>query len=152
MEKMLRILVVDDDSSFGAILQQLLKLKMTKEHETLISLQQVMNCAQCEDILSRSAFDVILMDQGMAGKDGLECTRDIRNKFPDIPVIMLTGSCDERLKEEAFEAGVDDFVEKTKMTEFLGHVIWSAAFRRRGRRCVHQDVEARRDQLKFLKV
>ena len=56
--------------------------------------------------------DVVIMDIKLPGKDGISGTRDLKQKFPDIAVVMLT-SCDEAdTIYEALEAGAITYILK----------------------------------------
>jgi CheY-like chemotaxis protein len=57
-------------------------------------------------------FDVIFLDEMMAGKTGLETLSVIKTLRPDIPVIMITKSEEERVMEEAIGAQISDYLTK----------------------------------------
>lgn len=61
-------------------------------------------------------FDLLLLDLQMPVKDGFEVARDIRNlqdiKKSKIPIIALTASAFEEVKEELKDARIDDFIAK----------------------------------------
>jgi DNA-binding NarL/FixJ family response regulator len=56
--------------------------------------------------------DVVLMDLRMPGMGGLEATRLIRDRRPDIPVVILTAYDDPALKQGADDAGVYAYLVK----------------------------------------
>ena len=55
---------------------------------------------------------VILSDINMPGMDGLTLLREIKTRWPGIPVMMLTAYGDEERRKRAFEYGASDFVTK----------------------------------------
>ncbi len=57
-------------------------------------------------------FDVIFLDEMMAGKTGLETLTILKNLRPDIPVIMITKSEEESVMEEAIGGQIDDYLTK----------------------------------------
>jgi two-component system, OmpR family, alkaline phosphatase synthesis response regulator PhoP len=62
--------------------------------------------------LARSgAPDVIVLDLGLPGIDGLDVTRELR-RGSDVPIIMLTARADESDKLVGLELGADDYVTK----------------------------------------
>lgn len=63
--------------------------------------------------------DLILMDIKMPHMNGLEATRIIRSHSKEIPIIALTAYAFETDKEQAFEAGCNDFVTKPVSGEAL---------------------------------
>ncbi len=64
------------------------------------------------DIFSRECFDIILMDVQMPEMDGLEATRLIREKDPDIPIIALTAHAYQQDREICLATGMNDYISK----------------------------------------
>ena len=59
------------------------------------------------------AYDLILMDVNMPGKDGLEVTQEIRQALGDKPIIIaLTASVMQQDQDECIQAGMNDFMSK----------------------------------------
>ena len=58
------------------------------------------------------AFDGILLDVTLPGKDGFDVCRDLRRAGVKTPVIMLTARTQEAEKVLGFEVGADDYVTK----------------------------------------
>ena len=52
------------------------------------------------------------MDIKMSGMDGLQATKIIRQSDNNIPIIAITAYASEKDKEDAIEAGLDDFMTK----------------------------------------
>lgn len=55
---------------------------------------------------------IILMDINMPGKDGIECTRIIKNKYPNTLVMMCTNSEDDDKIFKALQAGASGYILK----------------------------------------
>ena len=62
--------------------------------------------------VQKRGFDVVLLDEMMAGRDGLSTLAAIKEIKPDIPVIMITKNEEERLMEEAIGQRIDDYLTK----------------------------------------
>ena len=62
---------------------------------------------------------VILSDINMPGMDGLALLREIKEKRPDLPVIMVTAYGDEERRRRASEYGAANFITKPVDFEFL---------------------------------
>jgi two-component system NarL family response regulator len=60
---------------------------------------------------------LILMDVQMAGCDGIEATRMIKAKYPDMKIVMLTASEDEDSLFAAIQAGAAGYLLKSMETE-----------------------------------
>ncbi len=68
-----------------------------------------------DDAISKVAenfYDIVLLDEMMTGKDGLETLNEIKSLQPQIPVIMITKSEEESLMEEAIGQKIDDYLTK----------------------------------------
>jgi CheY-like chemotaxis protein len=62
---------------------------------------------------------VILSDINMPGMDGLMLLREIKERRPDLPVIMVTAYGDEERRRRASEYGAAEFITKPVDFEFL---------------------------------
>ena len=64
--------------------------------------------------MEKQRFDAVLMDVQMPIMDGYEATRQIRGnpELRDNTIIAMTANAGREDKQEAFAAGVDDFVSK----------------------------------------
>lgn len=68
-----------------------------------------------EDAINRvlsEPFDAVLMDEHMPGMDGIETAAAIKEKRPDLPVIMITKSEEEALMDSALGAKITDYLTK----------------------------------------
>jgi hemolysin D len=72
--------------------------------------------------------DVILMDIDMPGLDGLEASKIITEKYPDIKVIVLSGYDDPQTIARSLSAGATGYLVKAKMDREIAETI----------RCVHR--------------
>jgi len=63
-------------------------------------------------LLEKEPFDVLLLDEMMPGKNGLETLIEVRGIRQDIPVIMITKSEEEELMNRAMGYSVQDFLVK----------------------------------------
>ncbi len=84
------------------------------------------NGKEAIDIVKKEKFDLILMDLQMPVMNGVEATKAIRNfgsTYSDLPIIALTASAVLEVRQNAMEAGLDDFVTKPFKPENLNQVI-----------------------------
>ncbi|HAI76869.1 MAG TPA: two-component system response regulator [Microscillaceae bacterium] len=68
--------------------------------------------ADALDVIQTDTFDVIFLDENMAGMTGLETLVQIKVTHPQIPVIMITKSEEEHIMEEALGAKISDYLIK----------------------------------------
>lgn len=59
-----------------------------------------------------NVYDIIILDNSLPGKSGLEICEDIRSRGSHIPIIFLSVIGDTKKKIEAFAKGADDYVTK----------------------------------------
>jgi len=78
------ILIIDDDSTIQDVAEAILK---KQGHSVLKALDTM----QAERYLSSSCIDLILLDIVLPGQGGLEYLMDIRNRHPNISVIVMSG-------------------------------------------------------------
>jgi DNA-binding response OmpR family regulator len=101
-----KILVVDDDEMTLALISDLLQAGGFK-------VRRATNGAEALRILDKEWFPVILTDWQMPVMSGLELTKRLRAKgVTDTYVIMLTALESGLDYEQAYEAGVDDYLTK----------------------------------------
>lgn len=60
--------------------------------------------------MSEDDVDIIFVDYMMPQMNGIEFVKSVRKNNSKIPIVMITSSQDFNLKEQAHQAGVDDFV------------------------------------------
>ncbi len=62
--------------------------------------------------VQRESYDLVLLDEMMAGRDGLSTLEEIKTINSELPVIMITKSEDESLMDQAIAKRIDDFLIK----------------------------------------
>lgn len=102
---MSRILVVEDEPGIAMALEDDLTLEGYQVEVTGDGLEAVKRARA-------QAFDAILLDVMLPGKDGFEVCRDLRRHGVQTPILMLTARALEAEKVMGLEAGADDYVTK----------------------------------------
>lgn len=100
-----RILLVEDDTNLGQLLQDSLGLQG----------YAVTLCRDGEEafeVFCGEGFDLGLVDVMLPKKDGFSLARDIRRSGSEIPLIFLTAKALQEDRIEGFRAGGDDYVTK----------------------------------------
>lgn len=101
----LRVLVVDDEPPIRRFLRTSLSAQgydITEAEDGGKALEEV----------RRRAPDVLVLDLGLPGIDGLEVIRRLRGSGATLPIIVLSSRVDEAGKVEALDLGADDYVTK----------------------------------------
>ena len=106
-----RILLLEDVPADAALIQR----ELTKAGLVFVS-QQVDTRVAFEEALRIFAPDVILSDHGLPGFDGAAALQLVRERFPALPVILVTGSLNEETAVEFMKAGAADYVLKDHLT------------------------------------
>jgi PAS domain S-box-containing protein len=119
-----KILIVEDDSDFRQFLVKLLNLK---NYETLTA----GNGYEALTYLNANAVDLVLLDICLPDMDGYWIMDRIKTKFPDTPVIMMTGSASVDSAVKAIKKGAYDYLEKPFATEKLLNTVQNVIERRR---------------------
>lgn len=104
MSDVIRVLVVDDHLEIRTLLAEYL-------HKHGLRVETADGGESMRQQLSKSSFDVIVLDLMMPGEDGLTLCRKIREKS-SIPVIMLTAMGEEADRIVGIEMGADDYITK----------------------------------------
>lgn len=100
----MRILAVDDEPQ---ILRALRTSLTARGHEVVTA----PNGETALDALSSGQFDLVILDLGLPGIDGVEVIRRLRN-WSAVPVIVLSVRDAQADKVSALDAGADDYVTK----------------------------------------
>jgi CheY-like chemotaxis protein len=64
------------------------------------------------DLIEVQHYDVILLDENMPGLNGLETLVGIKNRKPNLPVIMITKNEEEQIMEDAIGSKISDYLIK----------------------------------------
>jgi two-component system response regulator CpxR len=104
--KMSRILIIDQDPAFCEAIANYLKpegFEVTSMHDDGDALRQA--------FAPEAGYDLILLDAGLPGTNGLEVLERIRSRL-DTPVILLADHSKRMLHVVGLELGADDFLVK----------------------------------------
>src|SRR5579883_3301524 len=72
--------------------------------------------------LEQSQFDLILADNGLPGFDGLAALKMVRQQFPSIGFICVSGAAGENQTRASFQAGATDYVLKDDLSRLVATV------------------------------
>ncbi|TNE87127.1 MAG: response regulator [Deltaproteobacteria bacterium] len=107
-----RILLAEDNATNRMVLRAMLGTLGCR-------VQVVENGVQAIDAVGRGRFDLVLMDCHMPDMDGFEATRAIVASGADVPVVALTASASDDVRQRCVDAGMADFITKPVSLERL---------------------------------
>lgn len=100
-----RILIVDDELPIRNLLVSLLS-SFGYHCET------AGNGKEALDQLAKTSFDAVITDVVMPEMDGITLTQTIAQRYPLLPVMVMTGFSDEYSAQKALSAGAREFIKK----------------------------------------
>ncbi|MGC2063843.1 MAG: HD domain-containing phosphohydrolase [Thermodesulfovibrionales bacterium] len=113
------VLVVDDDCHILASLRLLLS---AYEYDVVTAV----NAAGALDKLREIDVDIVLTDIRMPGMDGLELAGKIRERTPELPVLIMTAWAEMDVAVDAVKKGAFDFIIKPYKPDYLLHSLRKA--------------------------
>ena len=126
-----RILIVEDDRSFGSML-----LKWFERNGFSATLSNGMLSAQ-EYLSDSEPFDAVLSDLRLPDGDGIMLLSWIKERFESLPVIIMTGYGEVQTAVSAIKLGAFDFLEKpinpSLLTQKIEAVFESAKSSKKGK-------------------
>lgn len=110
------VMIIDDESHLRTTTSQTLELAGYAP-------QPYANASSALAALTSDFPGVIISDIRMPGIDGMALLREVRNRDPDLPVILITGHGDVSTAVEAMREGAWDFLEKPFASDHLIEVV-----------------------------
>lgn len=108
----MKVLVVDDHALIRQGLKPVLA-QLGQPGETVEVLEASGYAEALERIGATPDLDLVLLDLRMPGVSGFVALADIEDRYPDVPVVIMTGEEEPELVREAFEHGALGFIPKS---------------------------------------
>jgi len=119
-----KILIIEDDFMIAESTETLLKL-----HQ--FDVYWVNNGIEGLKQLQQQAYDIVLLDLGLPMMDGMLVLKNIRQKFPDLPVLIISARDQLQNRVDGLNQGADDYLIKPyEFDELLARI--HALIRRSG--------------------
>lgn len=99
-----KILICDDEEG----IRESLNLILEKDYDIAFAT----NGKEALEYISNNPIDLIILDIKMPKVTGLEVLRDIKEKKPDINVVIATGYQSAEIAEETIRLGATDYITK----------------------------------------
>ncbi|MBD3883676.1 response regulator [Phormidium tenue FACHB-886] len=132
---MIHLLLVDDNPDDRTFTVRELEREFSD-----LSVSHVTNAASFEQALTEGSFNFVITDYRLRWNDGLTILREVRDRYPNCPVIMFTDSGTQEIAVEAMKAGLDDYLLKSSKHSVRLPIAIRAVLDRK-------QLEAERDQL-----
>ena len=107
-----RILIVDDESDIALI------LRLHLEDAGYVTMR-ARDGIEAMELLAAESYSLMLLDIRMPRMDGMEVLRQASERYPALPIIMMTAHGSEPVAVEAMKRGAADYVTKPFNTEEL---------------------------------
>jgi two-component system response regulator PilR (NtrC family) len=114
-----KILIVDDEPDIRELLEITLGRMKLDTHSAR-------NLAEAQALLLREAFDLCLTDMRLPDGTGLELVQHIQQRYPQVPVAMITAYGSLETAINALKAGAFDFLTKPVDLTRLRELVSSA--------------------------
>ncbi len=123
---MAKILVVEDSAVdrhlIGALLSKQFDWTVDYASNGLEALEHLHRAFESR-AASTTAPDVIVTDLRMPEMDGLQLVREVRNRYPHIPVVLITSYGSEQIAIDALRAGATNFTPKESLRNDLARTV-----------------------------
>lgn len=122
----LRIMLIDDDPN-----DRTLVIRALKKDFPGVLVEEIIDAGELEKAMEEHNFDLVITDYHLYWTDGIKNLQAIKERYPDCPVIMFTGTGTEEVAVEAMKAGLDDYILKSPkhfgrlpaaISAILGHI------------------------------
>ena len=106
---MKKILIAEDNDSNFVLMSYILK--------KYYQFERARNGQEAVEMVDKGQYDIVLMDIKMPVMNGLEATKAIKEKHPDLPILALTANAFDSDRQLAMEVGCNDFLSKPVSSE-----------------------------------
>ena len=116
---MYRILIVDDE----ALVRRGIKKSINWNELDIEMVAEAENGVEALEQVLENVPDIILLDICMPKMDGLEFASIVKQKYPQMRIVIITGFDDFEYARSALRAGVDDYILKPITREMVEDVV-----------------------------
>lgn len=110
----IKIIIADDH----AIVREGLKQIVAEEKDMLVC-GEAENANSLMELLKKEKWSIVVLDINMPGKSGLEALKDIKQLYPDLPILVLSMFSEDQYGLRAIKAGASGYLKKVSATTEL---------------------------------
>jgi PAS domain S-box-containing protein len=112
MGESMAVLHVDDEPGFSEMVAEFLE----REYDRF-TVERARSASDGLDRLVENGFDCIVSDYEMPEMNGIEFLSAVRDRYSNLPFILITGKGSEEVASEAITGGASDYIQKQSGTE-----------------------------------
>jgi two-component system response regulator PilR (NtrC family) len=105
MPKDKKVLIVDDNPNMSSLLSDILEIFECKS-VCAADGEEALRC------LKSQKFDMVITDLRMPKMHGIDLLKTVKEGYPDLPVVVITGFSGDTTRDEAIDAQADGFLAK----------------------------------------
>lgn len=115
---MRRILIVEDNAFFLQFLKEAMHVRFPS-----IDILEAANGEEAMQKIKTLSPEAIFMDVRLPGENGLELTKKIKARYPDIVVVILTNYDLPEYREAAYRSRADHFLSKDSFLNMINSIL-----------------------------
>jgi len=146
INRLIKVLLIEEDKKDFELLDALFG---RIQNNVGINIRRADRLSSALEMLENGSFEAVLTDLSLPDSRGLDTVAAIRERFPDIPLIILTDMADRGLALEAIRMGAQDYVAKSHINNralLLRIIIYSIE-----RQKLLVELERRMNEIKTLR-
>jgi len=116
----MKLLIVDDD----ALIRKSLEISLSRQ-EGIEVVGTAEDGTQAVEMCDKTTLDAVLMDIRMPNMDGIAATKIIKNRHPQVRIMMLTTFDDRPNIQQALSAGADGYLLKTDKISGISRALFT---------------------------
>lgn len=116
---MYKLMIVDDEQE---VRQGIIK-KIDWQHYHFEVVGEAENGIEALDVIEENVPDAVITDISMPLMDGLALSAAIRDRYPTVKVVILTGFDDFKFAQQAIKYGVSDYILKPVLPKDIGELM-----------------------------
>jgi len=115
---MIKILIADDHAIVRAGLKQIIS-----EETDLIVEDEASSVDELFNKLKMKKFDILILDLNMPGRSGFEAIKEIKNLYPNLPILVLSMYDEEQYGIRCLSVGANGYLKKSCAPEEMVNAI-----------------------------
>ncbi len=115
---MIKLIIADDHP----LVREGLK-KILKEESSIQVIAEAQNALELMELLQKEHVDLVILDISMPGITGLEVLKDLKQRYPKLPILILSMHPEDRFAVRALRGGAAGYVTKESAPDELVNAI-----------------------------